>query len=436
MVAILTHILSIFDGLFETIVIFLFFKEFVGKPKFRKPFTFVLVFVLTVLTVFINTSNVSQIITLILFICFSLCTSYLFNGSWQSRVQAIIIMIVSLLVTSIAVSAITDFLTYYLPIPLDENSFIIFTQYISGLFLFLILTLVVKYKQREKSFMSFGSYAILLIPLTWLCIICLYHLTIMRHSIQQPIAILLYTFSIVGFFYLNLIVLYLIDNTLERYKLSTQTQLLTQQINYQVENYQQLIQSQQEIRKIKHDMKVHLICLNESARRSNCTEIEAYLTPLLIALNETSEVVSSGNMVIDALLNHFHSLCKSKSIKITIEVPSLQIKSITHTDLCIVLGNAMTNAIEACEQLKDEKMRFINVRIFINKSYLIIDIFNSRKEETVSLNKNIFPTSKQNKICHGFGLQNMQEVISRYDGSLQLNPSINTFHFSAVLKNN
>jgi len=433
MFIILTYILNIFDGLFETIVIFLFFKEFIGVPKFRNMFTFVLVFVLTAIVTFINTSNLPEIISLVSFTCYSLSMPYLFKGTWQKRVQATMFLILSLLVTSILVSIIVDFLTYNLPIPLADGNYIInFTHYISGLFLFLILTLVVKYKQREKSFISFGFYVFLLIPLTWLSIICLYHLTIMNHSHQQ-IANLLYTFAIVGVFYLNFIVLYLVDNTLKRYKLSNEIQLLTQQINYQVQNYEQLIDSQQEIRKIKHDMKIHLISLNHSAKRNNCVEIENYITPLLVSLDETSEIVTSGNMTIDALLNYFSYLCKCENIQLTIEVPTLQIRNISHTDLCIVLGNAMTNAIEACEQLKDEKKRFINVSIYINKSYLIIDILNSRKEETLSQN---FPTTKQNKKNHGFGLQNIKNVISKYEGNLQLSPTTDTFHFSAVLKNN
>ncbi|WP_374937176.1 ATP-binding protein [Bacillus clarus] len=106
-----------------------------------------------------------------------------------------------------------------------------------------------------------------------------------------------------------------------------------------------------------------------------------------------------------------------------------------HTDLCIILGNALDNAIEACKKVLDMNRRFIHIHIFRKKVYLIIKITNSRATERFVHEKKLFHTTKEDKINHGFGLQNINKTVQKYDGHLHIKTTDNTFYLSIIMKN-
>lgn len=83
-------------------------------------------------------------------------------------------------------------------------------------------------------------------------------------------------------------------------------------------------------------------------------------------------------------------------------------------DICVVLGNALDNAIEACEKLKTE--RKIEVMIRFSKNRLIMIIINS--SEPVKIIDGMCETTKENKRSHGYGFSNMQHIISKYRGNM------------------
>lgn len=134
--------------------------------------------------------------------------------------------------------------------------------------------------------------------------------------------------------------------------------------------------------------------------------------------------------MVDAILNSKLSLVRSKGIDVNAKaaVPSnLQISEI---DLCVIIGNLLDNAMEACVDQSPgqssvqgpEKSpgcekpgdRFIRLFIGILKDQLYISFSNSvsgriRKEGKTYL-------SAKSSIGHGFGLMRVDRIVEKYDG--------------------
>ena len=94
-------------------------------------------------------------------------------------------------------------------------------------------------------------------------------------------------------------------------------------------------------------------------------------------------------------------------------------------DVCSIFANALDNAIEACEKVKEEKDRWIK---------LTLD--NTDKGFMVTL-KNPMPSggiiSNKDKNLHGYGIHNMRAVISNYGGIGEVNTADDVFTLSILL---
>ena len=66
------------------------------------------------------------------------------------------------------------------------------------------------------------------------------------------------------------------------------------------------------VRKIRHDMRNHLLCLRELAENGKTEQIKEYLGELSGALRETEQTVYSGNEIADAIINEKEVLARAE----------------------------------------------------------------------------------------------------------------------------
>ena len=87
-------------------------------------------------------------------------------------------------------------------------------------------------------------------------------------------------------------------------------------------------------------------------------------------------------------------------------------------ELCCVLGNLLDNAIEA--ELKNPKgQRNIDISVTMHEEVMEILIKNRILSSVLQANKDL-KTTKTNLAQHGFGMQNIRDIVSKNDGYLDI----------------
>ena len=176
------------------------------------------------------------------------------------------------------------------------------------------------------------------------------------------------------------------------------------------------------VRKMRHDLKNHINTLNTllSDEEHGQERAKQYLLEYVRQTAALQEFVKTKNSVADAVLNAKLMYCKEQDIPAVISVDK-NIRGLTQTELCCVLGNLLDNAIEA--ELKLSKAhRKIEIKIVMIEEVLDILIRNRIAEpvlQDVQKVKNI-GTTKQDAENHGFGLKNVREIVKKYDGFMDL----------------
>lgn len=91
-------------------------------------------------------------------------------------------------------------------------------------------------------------------------------------------------------------------------------------------------------------------------------------------------------------------------------------------DICTFFGNALDNAVEACEKVDDESNRFITIKSGIMADRALVEITNSCKIKPMF--KNGIPVSlKSDKDKHGIGVTSIKRIAEKYDGMIKIDTS-------------
>ena len=106
---------------------------------------------------------------------------------------------------------------------------------------------------------------------------------------------------------------------------------------------------------------------------------------------------------------------------------------INNVDMCILLGNLLDNAVEACSRMSAQTDRFIDVDIRLKGMFLSVDIANSYSG-LLNVNGGRYLTTKLKQESHGLGISNVERVVKKYEGRLTFTHDDTTFRAVAILR--
>ncbi len=187
-----------------------------------------------------------------------------------------------------------------------------------------------------------------------------------------------------------------------------------------------------EIQEMKHDMKQHLIYLQELARSGQKEKLLATLEDLIGQSGSIGQLESrTGNLIIDALVNSVWEKTFKKGILLHTKLTVPQVMKIKDEDLGVLLGNAFDNAVEASEYVKGGKGE-IWIEITYEKGYLYILVRN-RYQGKIEHNKENRLVSRKEEAFHGWGIYSIKKIAKRYHGHVELDWEEDVFSLEAIL---
>lgn len=197
-------------------------------------------------------------------------------------------------------------------------------------------------------------------------------------------------------------------------------------------------------RAFRHDLKNNLYILGELLREKcpNDGEINRYFENLRLSSEETERRVKTGNAVCDAVVNGKFALIAREFPGIRLDADGFLLSDlggIEAYDVGIVLSNALDNAAEACQRLREEspgETLFISVRSIRKKNMLLIETENSFGG-VLRLGADGFPkTVKTDGGSHGIGLRSIRSCAEKYSGGLDFTAENGKFVLSVMMKFN
>ncbi len=177
-----------------------------------------------------------------------------------------------------------------------------------------------------------------------------------------------------------------------------------------------IMESQNRIRALKHDLKNHILALRALLRKQDWEEADRYLNAMQDFMGNPQEYVSTGNDQVDSLLND--KLRKAKNLLNTVEVNvTIPEKLILHSfDLNVVLGNLLDNAMEAAGRTQKKELK---LDMKLEKGVLFLTVRNSC-QGIADGNVRRLETTKKDGADHGLGLGNVRRIVEKYHGDMEV----------------
>lgn len=229
-----------------------------------------------------------------------------------------------------------------------------------------------------------------------------------------------------------LIQLVLLINTLVTRNVHKENEKLAKQfLESQNEHYQYLEKREHETKKFRHDIKNHLILLENLINNQKYDEAEEYLQTINEKVSTFSNQVSVNNGIADAILNRFYIEALEKGIALKVSGHFPMDCYITAYDICTILSNLLSNAILA-EIEAEGKEVLVNIKYTDDKVLLTVENDYAHELDEVD---GVFKTTKKDSLGHGYGLSNVKECVERNGGYVSISTANQRFKVMIMMLN-
>ena len=188
------------------------------------------------------------------------------------------------------------------------------------------------------------------------------------------------------------------------------------QLEIQRREYEDVRKKMELGRTYRHDMRHHLKVLEGLAGKDNNEELLRYIGGLSGQLSEISQENYCENITVNAVLSSCIGRAAKESgctVTSSVHIPA-QIP-FDEMDVCVILANALENAVHACEQTAEKEKRRIHITAdFSDNRKMIVSVVNPCDAQ-IEFDADGFPIVPKRK-GHGVGLKSIAAIAKKYNG--------------------
>lgn len=227
----------------------------------------------------------------------------------------------------------------------------------------------------------------------------------------------------------SFIVMFLYEKFAIQSEIINREQQYEQQLKSQSKHLDEILVMQNQLKGFRHDIKNHWVALSGYFSNGDYEGGKKYIEQISGTFSE-GETIDTGNIALDAIISTKKALADEKGIRFdaTVQIPE-QIP-VDAADICIIFGNSLDNAIEACEKIKTDD-KYINLSVIYEEISILCKIVNSIENK----NRITLKTTKKDKNNHGFGFENIKQSLSKYNHLMKIDQTDDEFILSFVIFN-
>lgn len=420
------NIADILTGLVEAILLFRMYETFCRTKEDIAQLYYIIGII--ALALMINLSNIIfsyGILNAVGMGIAFLLPSYLFKGKFSTKlisafltivligIMEIIVLFGITIVYGVTVSAVVS-------TPLYRLLGIIVSKMLT---LFVVNVVYVKLKKRNLYIGT--SYWMLFLMMFTTSIIAVFLIFKLSFDVEK---IYMHNLSILcsfGLLFSTFFALYLYEHLGKQAETIRIQEQYERHLKMQLKHLDDILITQKQVKKFKHDFSNFQIGLQAYLDGGDLIGAGKYLKDLRVKMENSDNIIETGNTALDAILSTKIAIAESKNITVNTKIQIPEDISVDPIDMCIIFGNALDNAIEACDRAvaADKK---IGITIICKDEVILCKIVNTApKSENALLN-----TSKSDKQNHGFGLENIRTALAKYNA----NPTIEKTDTEFTLK--
>lgn len=214
-------------------------------------------------------------------------------------------------------------------------------------------------------------------------------------------------------------ILFAYKKLLQNFRLSTELSLLEQQERSLSQYVEEARTHYEKTKSFRHDIKNHIMVVKKLLQKGKTQQALDYIGDMEGAAEELSFPCNTNNPVVDILAGNKLGIAKSMGIDVCCSLVLPCLCGLRDMDVCIILSNALDNAIHACNNMEQSAEKYIHVTGRIQGDFLFIEIENSYQGGGL--------------VQKGTGLSNIKAVTEKYHGAMSVKTQGTVFVLNVLL---
>ena len=183
---------------------------------------------------------------------------------------------------------------------------------------------------------------------------------------------------------------------------------LNLQVSQAVREIEALRESQQKTRAYRHDLRHHLQYLSGCLENGQYEQAQRYIHEINAEIEAARVVTYCENEAANLIFSAFAARAEAQGVKFSLRAELPHILPISESDLCVLLSNALENALHACKGADDS----IEVQTYEKNEKFFLQVVNDCRE-AVRFKDGIPVTDRPG---HGICMSSICAIVERYDG--------------------
>lgn len=194
-----------------------------------------------------------------------------------------------------------------------------------------------------------------------------------------------------------------------------------------------IVEKDEDMRKFRHDVKAHMWALSGYLENMQYEMAKDYICKMYKEHNDAQVAVFTGIVAVDAVIAEKMKEMQNKDVLLDWH-SSLGClgEKYDEYDICTLVVNLLSNAIEACEILpKYERIIKVQWSTVDGELYICQE---NKCYKNIEFDEYGNPiTSKSDKKNHGYGTKNIRNVVEKYDGDLKYTLNEGVFRVEVIV---
>lgn len=410
-----------------------FFSIFIirrfAEAFFKKQSNYKIVSVLLYLIYFIITSLAYLKLDIpIIALCINWISIFVIFFTYESTIQKRIVyttyIIAFMLFPELVIGAITGYFKFSF---FSEGNYSSEIGIISTKIITYIEALLFRYYRIRKDSQSVSTslwISTIIIPLSTLIYECMF---VSNDNLTKDKVIA----SVAMLFIINVTAFYLYDSLTKSYVQQSKLSILETENALYSKQCEIMQSSTEELQGFRHDMNNQFIALSQLIKSEQYGEAERQLSHLTLLTKSKIIYSTSGNVIIDGLINYKLQNALNDRIKVKTEIAVPNRINIETTDLVAILGNLIDNALNALADVPEDR-RSLTIKVVFSQGRLIVRTSNPYTGDILCTDGKIV-SDKQNSKQHGYGLNIIAKSVNKYKGYMNIDYSSNTFTVDIIM---
>ncbi len=225
------------------------------------------------------------------------------------------------------------------------------------------------------------------------------------------------------------LILQFFKQTREQLIMQNEQNILAMQVSALQARAETLKESEEKTILYRHDLRHHLHLINGYLADDKLVEIKKYITEIEQSIDDTVSIKYCDNNAVNLILSPYINRAKNERIMVESQVYIPKECEVSDMDLCIILSNAIENAINACMNIKDINDRRINISCKSKNDKLFIQVSNNFIGEVKFVED--MPVSAEEN--HGFGTKSIAATVQKYCGLYSFTVESGVFNARVIL---